>query len=145
MRDGEQGPVREYVLVPGADPTGRGGWPTAPRRRASRCGCPRREARRETAPSRRAFVVPLAQPAGRLVRNLLDPHVSMDEAFVKEQERRRKKRLDNEIYDVTGWSLPLAFDVECVRPGRLALGGELRPSDATPPPPRRAAATAKVA
>jgi hypothetical protein len=29
----------------------------------------------------------------------------------KEQERRRAKLAD-EIYDVTGWSLPLMFDVD---------------------------------
>ncbi len=70
-------------------------------------------------------MVPLAQPAGRLVRNLLDPRISMDEAFLKEQERRRKKRLPDEIYDVTAWNLPLVFDVECVGTG--ALTGETRP------------------
>ena len=60
------------------------------------------------------FVVPLAQPAGRLVRNLLAPDIRMDEAFLKEQERRRARRLDEEIYDVTAWSLPLLHDVEAV-------------------------------
>ena len=74
-----------------------------------------------------SIVVPLAQPAGRLVRNLLDPRVTMDEAFVKEQDRRRKKRLPDEIYDVTAWSLPLVFDVECVGTG--ARSGDTRPYD----------------
>ncbi len=72
-----------------------------------------------------SIVVPLAQPSGRLVRNLLDPRISMDEAFVKEQERRRKKRMPGEIYDVTAWNLPLVFDLECVGVG--ALAGETRP------------------
>ncbi len=72
-----------------------------------------------------SIVVPLAQPASRLARNLLDPRVSMDEAFVKEQERRRKKRLPDQIYDVTAWSLPLVFDVECA--GVATLTGETRP------------------
>jgi hypothetical protein len=62
---------------------------------------------------------------------------------VKEQERRRKKRLDYEIYDVTGWSLPLAFDVECVALG-APLAGDLRAYTAAPPP-SRAADAAKVA
>ena len=79
-----------------------------------------------------SLVVPLAQPAGRLVRNLLDPQVSMDEAFVKEQERRRKKRLPDQIYDVTAWSLPLLFEVECAGAG-AALSGETRPFAAEPP------------
>ena len=65
------------------------------------------------------FIVPLAQPAGRLARNLLDPDVKMDDAFLKEQERRRQERLPDQIYDVTAWSLPLAFDVEIVASDRV--------------------------
>ena len=61
-----------------------------------------------------SYVIPLAQPAKRLIRTLLDPDVPMEDSFVKEQERRRKKRLDDEIYDVTGWSLPALFGVEAI-------------------------------
>ena len=68
---------------------------------------------------RGTFIVPLAQPAGRLARNLLDPDVKMDEAFLKEQDRRRKARLNDQIYDVTAWSLPLMFDVEVVASDRV--------------------------
>lgn len=60
------------------------------------------------------FVVPLPQPAGTLVRNLLDPQVPMSEQFVKEQEERRRRRLPDQIYDVTAWNLPLLFDLECI-------------------------------
>ena len=60
------------------------------------------------------FVVPLAQPAGRLVRNLLDPHTSLDAAFLKRQDERRARRQPDQIYDVTAWSLPLLWDVEAV-------------------------------
>jgi hypothetical protein len=59
-----------------------------------------------------AYLVPGAQPAAALVRTLLEPEVDMPEEFVAEQDRRRKKRLGDEIYDVTAWSLPLVFDVE---------------------------------
>ena len=126
VSEGETGAVRQYVLVAGGD-----------RARLARLGellagqgIDVRVAAAELRSGARGFpagslVVPLAQPAGRLVRNLLDPAVSMDEAFVKEQERRRKKRLPDEIYDVTAWSLPLVFDVECV--GTAALAGETRP------------------
>jgi uncharacterized membrane protein YgcG len=61
-----------------------------------------------------AYVVPAAQPGGRLLQNLLDPSISQPEAFVKEQDRRRKKRLPDQMYDVTGWHLPSAYDVEVV-------------------------------
>jgi len=125
IAEGEAGPVRQYVLEAGAD-----------RARLLRLagllagqGIEMKVATGEIRSGTRAFpvgsiVVPLAQPAGRLVRNLLDPRVSMDEAFVKEQDRRRKKRLPDEIYDVTAWSLPLVFDVECAGAGVLA--GETR-------------------
>jgi hypothetical protein len=48
------------------------------------------------------------------VRNLLDPQTSMDEDFVAEQDRRRKLRLPDQIYDITAWSLPLLYDVEVI-------------------------------
>ena len=60
------------------------------------------------------FIVPVAQPSARLLRNLLDPAIQMDEKFLREQERRRKKRLGDQIYDMTAWSLPMLFDVEVV-------------------------------
>jgi hypothetical protein len=87
------------------------------------------------------FIIPLAQPAGRLARNLLDPDIKMDEAFLKEQDRRRKARLPDQIYDVTAWSLPLMFDVDVVSSDRIS---SVRTDDvrtntefasAPPPPP----------
>lgn len=61
-----------------------------------------------------SFIVPLAQPMGRLVKTLLDPHVSMGDEFIAEQDRRRKLRLPDQIYDITSWSLPLLYDVELI-------------------------------
>ena len=75
-----------------------------------------------------SLIVPLAQPAGRLARNLLDPDVKMDEAFLKEQDRRRRERLPDQIYDVTAWSLPLAFDLEVLASDRTST---VRASDVT--------------
>ena len=60
------------------------------------------------------YVVPLAQPAKRFIRTLLDPHVPMDDKFVAAEEARRKLKERTEIYDVTAWSLPLLFNVESV-------------------------------
>ena len=34
--------------------------------------------------------------------------------FIKRQEERRKMRLNDEIYDITAWSLPMLWDVELV-------------------------------
>jgi hypothetical protein len=60
-----------------------------------------------------SYLITLAQPRKRFVRVLLDPQTPMEADFLKEQERRRKKNLPDQIYDVTGWSLPLLYNVEC--------------------------------
>jgi hypothetical protein len=78
------------------------------------------------------YIVPLGQPAGRLIRNLLDPDVKLDDAFLKEQERRRRERLPDQIYDVTAWSLPLVFDLEVVASDRATT---VRASDVDPQNP----------
>jgi hypothetical protein len=61
------------------------------------------------------IVVPHGQPAGRLVRNLLDQRTDMPADFVKAQAERRLRRQPDQIYDVTAWSLPLLYDVETLR------------------------------
>jgi len=76
-----------------------------------------------------SYVIPLAQPAKRLIRTLLDAHVPMDEKFIKEQERRRSKKLPDEIYDVTAWCLPLAYNVEAV-PAREESQGKFEAANA---------------
>jgi hypothetical protein len=63
------------------------------------------------------YVVSMAQPAKRLIRTLLDPHIPMDDKFVAAEEARRKLKLRSEIYDVTAWSVPLLFNVELVPAG----------------------------
>ncbi len=71
-----------------------------------------------------SYVIQLAQPAKRLIRALLDTNVPMEEEFIKEQERRRRKKLPDQIYDVTAWSLPLMYNVEsaaCGEPLRINL------------------------
>jgi len=65
-----------------------------------------------TIPAARAFIVPGAQPAYRMLRNLLDEDTPMDTAFVRRQNELRALRRPDEIYDVTAWSLSLLWDVE---------------------------------
>lgn len=58
------------------------------------------------------WAVPSAQPQGNLVRALLEPETPMSDEFLDEQRRRVELDLDAAFYDVTAWSLPLAFNVE---------------------------------
>ena len=113
VTDGERGNVRDYVIVPGSDPSRA--------RRLARLLTDqgievRRTASALTVGARRvpagAFVVSTAQPAARLARNLLDAQTEPDSVFVREQERRRRLQLPEQAYDVTAWSLPLLYDVE---------------------------------
>lgn len=61
-----------------------------------------------------SYFIDTAQPKGRFVTTTFTEQVNMSENFIKEQERRRARNLGDQIYDVTGWSLPLMFNVESV-------------------------------
>ena len=61
-----------------------------------------------------SFHISVAQPAGRLARVLLDRQVDLEQEFIERQIRRNADRFPDEIYDVTAWSLPLAFGVDCL-------------------------------
>ncbi len=59
-----------------------------------------------------SMVLPLAQPAKRLLRTMLDKQVDIDPSYINEQQRRLDKGLNHQIYDVTAWSLPLMFNIQ---------------------------------
>ena len=113
VAEGEKSPVREYVLVPGHDPT----RTDKLARNLATQGIDVRRAEESFKLGTRqvpagAYLVSNAQPTGRLIRNLLDLKTDQPEAFIKKQEERRARRQPDQIYDVTAWSLPLLFDVE---------------------------------
>jgi hypothetical protein len=122
VQDGETGPVREYVILPGVDPS----RATRLARLLAFQGFDVKRAEEpfkigtRTVPTG-SFIVPVAQPASRLLRNLMEPQIAQPDSFVKEQDRRRKKRLNDQIYDITAWSLPLAFDVDVVTTDRASV------------------------
>ncbi len=114
VAEGGEG-IRAYLIAPGRDPG-------AARRLAALVAQQGLEIRRATAAFKvggrefpaGTFIAPTAQPGARMLRNLLDEHVAQPEEFVKEQDRRRRERRPDQIYDVTAWSLPLLYDVEVV-------------------------------
>jgi hypothetical protein len=112
-----------------------------------------------TAPARRtfpagAYVVDLAQPQKRLAKALLEPETPIDAEFAREQLARfaRNQRRgagaakeEYSFYDVTAWSLPLAFGVEAywtedapalrsVQVSVRAVSGETEAGGASPAP-----------
>ncbi len=133
IEEGARGPMRWFVLLPGSDP-GRAAELAATLLRA---GIEVQVAQEsfslraahdylsKTAATRSfpagALIVDLAQPQMRLAKALLEPEAELDPQFVKRQleiRERNERRGRNvpkeryEFYDVTAWSLPLAFGVE---------------------------------
>ncbi|MDT7778037.1 MAG: hypothetical protein QOC99_549 [Acidobacteriota bacterium] len=135
IEEGRTGRVRRFVILPGRDP----GRAAELIENLLRAGV---EVQRATAPFRAlrahdysgegspasardfpagAYVVDLAQPAKRIAKALLEVHTPQDEAFQHEQlarfarnERRGRSgaKEDYGFYDITSWSLPIAFGVE---------------------------------
>ncbi|HEX4946302.1 MAG TPA: M14 family metallopeptidase [Blastocatellia bacterium] len=81
------------------------------------------------------FIVPLPQPAGALVRNLLDPNVPMEVEFIKRQEERRRRRQPDQIYDTTAWNMPLLYDVACIASEKPITGKPVAAEATTPNAP----------
>lgn len=59
-----------------------------------------------------AWMIPLDQPAGRLARVLLDPHVPMPAEFLREQREYLERDRGSRLYEVTAWSLIFNYGVE---------------------------------
>ncbi len=59
-----------------------------------------------------AYVVDYAQPQGYLAKALLEPDAALDSAFIKYELELRRTGQRNRFYDVTAWSMPLAWRVQ---------------------------------
>lgn len=118
---GREGPVRDYLLLTGTTPARvarladllvKNGIEvrrtTAPVKLKAKAG---RDAEKEWTAPAGSYHVALAQPAARLARSLLDPDFDMGEDVRKRELDRKARRLNDEIYDLTAWSLPTAFGV----------------------------------
>ena len=60
-----------------------------------------------------SYVVGLEQPLAPLARTLLDFHVAMPDSFLREERDYLERDKGTRLYDVTTWSLPLAYGVDC--------------------------------
>ena len=160
ITEGEKGPIREYVIVPGQDASRaerlarnlatqgievrRAEEPINlhPTTQSPRRGDPALASR--TIPAG-AFIVSNAQPTARMIRNLLDPKTEQSPEFIKRQEERRKMRLNDQIYDITAWNLPMLFDVETVTsPSAISVKTTTVPAQYDAPFPARPLPVSKV-
>ncbi|MDH4064280.1 MAG: M14 family metallopeptidase, partial [Acidobacteriota bacterium] len=146
VAEGEKGAVREYVLMPGHDPSRAA---RLARNLATQGIEVRRASEAFTIGDRQvpagAYLVSAAQPTGRLIRNLLEPHIPQSDDFIKRQEDRRARRQPDQIYDITAWSLPLLYDVEVVTaPAPVRAQAAMLPMADDPPPAEARIAEGKV-
>ncbi|MBI2297424.1 MAG: hypothetical protein HYU66_00480, partial [Armatimonadetes bacterium] len=77
-----------------------------------------------------SLVIPLAQPAGRLVRALCSGEAPLPAEYVLEERERLRRRAEPNIYDITSWSLPHAHGLDAYWSGTV-------PKVAPLVPPRR--------
>ncbi|MEL6414925.1 MAG: M14 family zinc carboxypeptidase [Pseudomonadota bacterium] len=68
-----------------------------------------------------ALIVDRAQPEGRLINTLLSPTTPLAPDYIAEQESRRERGLNHELYDVTAWSMPLMDGVTIQQCRRVDL------------------------
>jgi hypothetical protein len=135
VAEGEKAAAREYLVPPGVDPSRTAAFG----HKLLEHGIEVRRLQEPVKAGTRTLpagtlAISAAQPSFRLLRNLMEPDIKMDEKFIKEQERRRQKRIENQIYDVTAWSLPLLYDVEVV-PSATPVTVKAEPLAAPAAPP----------
>jgi hypothetical protein len=146
IAEGEKGPTREYVIVPGHDAS----RADLLARNLATQGIEVRRAEEPIKLSSRtipagAYLVSNAQPTARMIRNLLDPKTEQSPEFIKKQEDRRAMRLNDQIYDITAWNLPMLFDVETLTsPAAIIVKSTMVPSQYDAAMPARALPAAKV-
>ncbi len=127
IEEGEDEDVRAFIIPAQADQDGAD-------KLAGLLGRQRVEVDRATSPFNAcgesyeagSYVIRLDQPAKRFIRTLLDINVPLEDDFLVEQERRRSENLPDEIYDVTGWSLPLMMNIDSHSCNRAPSGDFVR-------------------
>jgi hypothetical protein len=75
-----------------------------------------------------SLVVDTAQPLGRFAEVVLEPQATLAPRFLEEERRRLLVEDDERFFDVTAWSLPIAFGLEA-----RSVAAELLPAASLAP------------
>lgn len=59
------------------------------------------------------YIISLDQPMGRLAKTILEFDPRMDSKTLEKERKKLEKNKQSTMYDVTSWSLPIAYGVEC--------------------------------
>lgn len=80
-----------------------------------------------------SFIVSMTQPASTLANWLLQPQFELEDDFLARQLVRQERRQRGQFYDLTAWSLPLLFGVDCFETRTASRGPRklLRAGEAT--------------
>ncbi|MCX7894497.1 MAG: M14 family metallopeptidase [Thermoanaerobaculum sp.] len=100
--------------------------------------------RAEGGPLAGLFIVPRSQPYSRLAQVLLSKDIPLPRDFAERQVQREAKRLPDEIYDITAWSLPLLWNVP-VREERVTPTPQWQLVSSEEPAPGRVEGEGRVA
>jgi hypothetical protein len=79
------------------------------------------------------YVVPVAQPAARLIRNIMDFHMQMADSFLVTEREHLERQKGSRLYDLSAWSVPLSYGVPVYWTG-AETAGSLESVASLPPP-----------
>ncbi len=84
------------------------------------------------------YIVRLDQPHSRIARAILEFDPRMLTSFLQEERKSLEKEQDSRLYDVTAWSLPLAYGIEAYASASMPSGAIAPVHALTPPAGKRA-------
>ncbi|HEY7162132.1 MAG TPA: M14 family metallopeptidase, partial [Acidobacteriota bacterium] len=58
------------------------------------------------------YIISLDQPLKRLIQVTFEKESTFDKKFLEEEAKRREEKEPTEFYDITAWSMPLAFGLD---------------------------------
>ena len=71
-----------------------------------------------------SYVVDFAQPQGRLARAILESDAVLDSSFIREEIEARRTGESDRFYDLTAWSLPMAYRLRARNLRSVPAGAE---------------------